>query len=81
LPDVEPEAWAVTELEEFRRSKDEFFAAHPQSPLTPEQQADFAGLAHWSCPLPPVENWLEVPIRAGEKEFPAGTASSPGGAG
>jgi uncharacterized protein (DUF1684 family) len=24
----------------------------------------------WSCPLPPVENWLSVPIRAGEKAFP-----------
>jgi uncharacterized protein len=24
----------------------------------------------WSCPLPPVENWLPVPIRAGEMEFP-----------
>lgn len=24
----------------------------------------------WSCPLPPVENWLSVPIRAGEMSFP-----------
>ncbi|GAC1661575.1 MAG: DUF1684 domain-containing protein [Acidobacteriaceae bacterium] len=23
----------------------------------------------WSCPIPPVENWLQVPIRAGEKRF------------
>jgi uncharacterized protein (DUF1684 family) len=23
----------------------------------------------WSCPLPPAENWLKVPIRAGEKNF------------
>jgi uncharacterized protein (DUF1684 family) len=23
----------------------------------------------WSCPVPPVENWLSVPIRAGEKRF------------
>jgi len=23
----------------------------------------------YSCPLPPVENWLKVPIRAGEKDF------------
>lgn len=23
----------------------------------------------WSCPLPPRENWLKVPIRAGEKSF------------
>jgi len=26
----------------------------------------------WSCPLPPAENWLKVPIRAGEKTFAAG---------
>ena len=24
----------------------------------------------WACPLPPVENWIRVPIRAGEKVFP-----------
>lgn len=24
---------------------------------------------HYSCPLPPIENWLKVPIRAGEKKF------------
>lgn len=24
---------------------------------------------HFSCPLPPRENWLTVPIRAGEKDF------------
>lgn len=23
----------------------------------------------WSCPIPPVENWLRVPIPAGEKRF------------
>jgi uncharacterized protein len=27
--------------------------------------------AEWSCPLPPIENRLQVPIRAGEKTFPA----------
>lgn len=27
----------------------------------------------WSCPLPPPDNWLSVPIRAGEKSF--GSAS------
>ncbi|RME77496.1 MAG: DUF1684 domain-containing protein [Chloroflexi bacterium] len=27
---------------------------------------------HYSCPLPPLENWLKVPIRAGEKSYPAG---------
>lgn len=24
---------------------------------------------NYSCPLPPAENWLKVPIRAGEKDF------------
>ena len=24
---------------------------------------------NWSCPLPPRENWLDIPIRAGEKTF------------
>lgn len=26
----------------------------------------------YSCPLPPTENWLKVPIRAGEKNFSEG---------
>lgn len=30
-----------------RRQKDEFFRSHPQSPLTPEQQAQFTGLAYY----------------------------------
>lgn len=24
---------------------------------------------HWTCPLPPIENWLQVPIRAGEMAY------------
>lgn len=24
----------------------------------------------WNCPLPPSENWLKIPIRAGEQTFP-----------
>ncbi len=27
--------------------------------------------ARWSCPIPPAENHLKVPIRAGEKVFEA----------
>jgi uncharacterized protein (DUF1684 family) len=30
----------------------------------------------WSCPLPPPENWLKVPIRAGEKIFAGHEATS-----
>ncbi len=34
----------------------------------------------WSCPLPPRENWLDVPIRAGEKDFPGPRAHPDPGA-
>jgi uncharacterized protein len=37
------------------------FAYNPYCAYNPE----------WSCPIPPGENWLPVPIRAGEKNFPA----------
>jgi uncharacterized protein len=30
----------------------------------------------WSCPIPPGENWLAVPIRAGERSFPGPVAPS-----
>ena len=33
----------MSRLQEFRVSKDDFFASHPQSPLTPEQKQGF----HW----------------------------------
>lgn len=38
----------MSELEEFRKAKDEFFKTHPQSPLTPEQKKDFHGLKYFS---------------------------------
>lgn len=34
----------------------------------------------WSCPIPPGENWLGVPIRAGERTFP-GAYEVPDGVG
>ncbi len=37
----------MSELEEFRADKDAFFREHPQSPLTPAQQASFGGLAYY----------------------------------
>lgn len=37
----------MTDLEEFRSGKDEFFAEHPQSPLTPEQKKRFDGLRYF----------------------------------
>ena len=37
----------MTELEEFRAEKDDFFGSHPQSPLTPEQKRNFNGLNYF----------------------------------
>jgi len=37
----------MTELDEFRKEKDDYFGRHPQSPLTPEQRRDFKGLNYF----------------------------------
>ena len=37
----------MTELENFRAEKDEFFGKHPQSPLSPEQRRVFEGLKYF----------------------------------
>jgi len=37
----------MTELSDFRKEKDSFFAHHPQSPLTPEQKDNFQGLEYF----------------------------------
>ena len=37
----------MSELTDFRRGKDDFFATDPRSPLTPEQHADFTGLVYY----------------------------------
>jgi uncharacterized protein (DUF1684 family) len=37
----------MSQLERFRTQKDEFFATHPQSPLTPEQRDEFDGLKYF----------------------------------
>jgi uncharacterized protein len=37
----------MTKLEQFRAQKDQFFKAHPQSPLSVEQQQTFQGLRYF----------------------------------
>jgi uncharacterized protein (DUF1684 family) len=37
----------MTELEQLRAQKDQFFKRHPQSPLAPEQQQTFQGLRYF----------------------------------
>lgn len=53
----------MTELDEFRAAKDEFFASHSQSPLTSEQQAGFKGLVYF-----PENAALRLKLRL--EEFP-----------
>ena len=53
--------------QEFRASKDAFFARHPQSPLTPEQKDVFQGLAYFD---ENPELRFELPI----ERFPEGDA-------
>jgi len=37
----------MNHYQEFRESKDAFFASHPQSPMTPEQKQGFQGLEYF----------------------------------
>lgn len=37
----------MSELDDFRKEKDEFYGRHPQSPLTPEQRRGFTGLRYF----------------------------------
>jgi uncharacterized protein (DUF1684 family) len=45
--DLDVGANAMSELEDFRADKDEFFRDHPQSPLRMEQRATFEGLSYF----------------------------------
>lgn len=37
----------MSDLNDFRAEKDEYFARHPQSPLTPDQKRGFTGLNYY----------------------------------
>jgi len=61
---------SMTELQEFRAGKDDFFAHHPQSPLTREQKRGFTGLQYFpeapefrfEVTTDPLENQQEIQI-------------------
>lgn len=55
----------MTELETFRREKDEFFGGHPQSPLTRGQRQDFKGLNYF-------EEDADLRLEVLVEQFPAG---------
>ena len=66
----------MSELTDFRTEKDEFFAHHPQSPLTPEQKRGFVGLRYFP------ENdslQLEVQVERLPDEQPLQMQTSTGG--
>lgn len=49
----------MSELDEFRKEKDEFFGHHPQSPLTPGQKRNFTGLNYF-----PENEGLRLDVKA-----------------
>lgn len=51
----------MTELEAFRAEKNEFYASHPQSPLTREQKQGFTGLNYF-----PEEASLRLEVKVDE---------------
>lgn len=53
----------MSELEQLRREKDQFFRTSPHSPLTPEQQRSFEGLKYF-----PENPGLDLTV--GVEEFP-----------
>ncbi len=55
------------DLEHFRKEKDEFFRAHPQSPLTREQRRTFQGLSYFP-PAPDLRLRLSPEAPEGETE-------------
>lgn len=54
------------DLLDARRQKDDFYKNHPQSPLTPEQQAAFTGLSYYP-PNPDLDLIVTVEPLADEK--------------
>ncbi|MCE9646161.1 MAG: DUF1684 domain-containing protein [Chloroflexi bacterium] len=53
----------MTELDNFRAEKDEFFGSHPQSPLNREQRKEFKGLNYF-----PEDDSLRLEVKV--EEFP-----------
>src|SRR5574339_636242 len=66
----------MTELDDMRAEKDDFFGKHPQSPLTREQKKDFKGLSYF----PQNENGFFLPFvdsLANKETYPAGRYLEP----
>ena len=62
------------ELAEFRRGKDDFFAHHPQSPLTRSQKQEFKGLAYFP-EAPQLRLEVEVEVLPEQEEIEMQTST------
>ncbi len=62
------------QVERDRREKDDFFKRHPDSPLTPEQQASFDGLRYYP-PNPALALRVKVQPFAEQKTVPIQTTT------
>jgi uncharacterized protein (DUF1684 family) len=59
---------AMSDLEEFRKAKDEFFRVDPRSPLTPDQRAAFNGLSYYAeSTVLRIEGQLEMDVDRDEQ--------------
>jgi len=62
------------ELSDFRRGKDDFFAHHPQSPLTRSQKQEFKGLAYFP-EAPQLRLEVEVEVLPEQEEIEMQTST------
>ncbi|MDP9296466.1 MAG: DUF1684 domain-containing protein [Actinomycetota bacterium] len=64
----------MSELDDLRRDKDEFFGTHPQSPLTDDQKKEFQGLAYFpENPQLVIEGDLDTDVPVDEVHMPTST--------
>ena len=60
----------MSELEEFRKAKDDFFRDDPRSPLTPDQRAVFNGLSYYpESTVLRIEGQLDMDVDRDEQIF------------
>lgn len=61
-------------IQQTRQQKDDFFRQHPQSPLTPQQQARFTGLSYYP-PNPDLELQVRVEVFPEQQTVPVQTTT------
>ncbi|MEX1248592.1 MAG: DUF1684 domain-containing protein [Anaerolineales bacterium] len=64
----------MSQLEDFRKAKDDYYAQDPNSPLTPEQRANFRGLKYFP-EIASLRFEIEVPPFAEQKQVQLPTST------